>query len=50
MYVFELCWTLVQEAMSVEPAPKVFIQNKLRRSRDKLAELVPLIDSKRASE
>ena len=36
--------------MSVEPASKIFIQNKLRRSQVKLAELVPLIDSKRASE
>ncbi|KIM35924.1 hypothetical protein M413DRAFT_325021 [Hebeloma cylindrosporum] len=36
------------EAMSVEPSPKVFIQNKLRRSREKLAELIPLIESKRA--
>ncbi|KAJ7781755.1 hypothetical protein DFH07DRAFT_791366 [Mycena maculata] len=35
------------EAMSVEPAPKVFLQNKLSRSRAKLQELGPLMDGKR---
>ncbi|KAK7048535.1 hypothetical protein R3P38DRAFT_1868987 [Favolaschia claudopus] len=35
------------DAMSVEPAPKVFLQNKLSRSRGKLQELGPLMDSKR---
>jgi hypothetical protein len=33
--------------MSVEPAPKVFLQNKLSRSRAKLQELDPLMDGKR---
>jgi hypothetical protein len=32
--------------MSVEPAPKVFLQNKLSRCRAKLQELGPLMDSK----
>ncbi|KAF7346569.1 hypothetical protein MSAN_01885000 [Mycena sanguinolenta] len=36
-----------QDAMSVEPAPKVFLQNKLSRSRVKLQELGPLMDGKR---
>ncbi|KAJ6508511.1 hypothetical protein C8R45DRAFT_1168696 [Mycena sanguinolenta] len=36
-----------QDAMSVEPAPKVFLQNKLSRSRAKLQELDPLMDGKR---
>ncbi|KAF7365022.1 hypothetical protein MVEN_00373300 [Mycena venus] len=35
------------DAMSVEPAPKVFLQNKLSRSRAKLQELDPLMDAKR---
>ncbi|KAJ7928075.1 hypothetical protein B0H13DRAFT_2248511 [Mycena leptocephala] len=35
------------DAMSVEPAPKVFLQNKLSRSRAKLQELGPLVDGKR---
>ncbi|KJA24386.1 hypothetical protein HYPSUDRAFT_38820 [Hypholoma sublateritium FD-334 SS-4] len=35
------------EAMNIEPAPKVVMQNKLRRSREKLAELMPLIQDKR---
>ncbi|KAJ7505127.1 hypothetical protein B0H11DRAFT_1976959 [Mycena galericulata] len=35
------------DAMSVEPAPKVFLQNKLSRSRAKLQELGPVVDSKR---
>ncbi|KAJ7021586.1 hypothetical protein C8F04DRAFT_1140261 [Mycena alexandri] len=35
------------EVMSVEPAPKVFLQNKLSRSRAKLQELGPVLDSKR---
>lgn len=33
--------------MSLEPAPKVFLQNKLSRSRAKSQELEPLISSKR---
>ncbi|KAF8968963.1 hypothetical protein BDZ97DRAFT_1797220 [Flammula alnicola] len=36
------------DAVSIEPAPKIVIQNKLRRSREKLSELAPLIHSKRA--
>jgi hypothetical protein len=36
--------------MSVEPAPKVFLQNKLSRSRAKLQELGPLVDGKRTSQ
>ncbi|KAJ6621842.1 hypothetical protein B0H10DRAFT_2162903 [Mycena sp. CBHHK59/15] len=35
------------EAMSTEPAPKVFLQNKLSRCRSKLQELGPVIDGKR---
>ena len=33
--------------MSIEAAPKIVIQNKLRRSREKLSELIPLMESKR---
>lgn len=33
--------------MNVDPAPKVFIQNKLGKCRIKLQELVPLIETKR---
>ncbi|KAF8192143.1 hypothetical protein BJ912DRAFT_963009 [Pholiota molesta] len=36
------------DTMSIEPAPKVVIQNKLRRSTEKLLELGPLIQSKRS--
>ncbi|KAJ7442609.1 hypothetical protein FB451DRAFT_1438254 [Mycena latifolia] len=39
---FEPC-----DVMSVEPAPKVFLQNKLSRSRAKLQELGPVMESKR---
>ncbi|KAJ6585189.1 hypothetical protein B0H19DRAFT_1108684 [Mycena capillaripes] len=35
------------DAMSVEHAPKVFLQNKLSRSRAKLQELSPVVDGKR---
>ncbi|KAJ6475039.1 hypothetical protein C8R47DRAFT_1143339 [Mycena vitilis] len=35
------------DAMSVESAPKVFLQNKLNRTRTKLQELGPLMDGKR---
>ncbi|TFK23395.1 hypothetical protein FA15DRAFT_670509 [Coprinopsis marcescibilis] len=35
------------EAMSVEPTPKVFIQNKLRRSKEKQQEIQALISSKK---
>ena len=33
--------------MSIEPAPKIFLQNKLRQCREKLDELTPVMDSKR---
>lgn len=33
--------------MSVEPAPKIFLQNKLGRCRAKLTELSPLLEEKR---
>lgn len=33
--------------MSVDPAPKVFLQNKLSRCRGKLQELLPLLHEKR---
>ena len=33
--------------MSIEPAPKIFLQNKLRRCREELHELTPVINSKR---
>ncbi|KAF9473432.1 hypothetical protein BDN70DRAFT_997635 [Pholiota conissans] len=36
------------DAMNVELAPKVVIQNKMRRSQEKLLELRPLIESKRS--
>ncbi|KAJ7133001.1 hypothetical protein C8R46DRAFT_970553 [Mycena filopes] len=47
---FEPCvnhYDTASEAMSVEPAPKVFLQNKLSRSRAKLHELTPILDGKR---
>ncbi|KAJ3994622.1 hypothetical protein F5050DRAFT_1772912 [Lentinula boryana] len=34
------------EEMSVEPDPKTVLQNRLRRSRAKLQELIPVIDNK----
>ncbi|EGN98055.1 hypothetical protein SERLA73DRAFT_55208 [Serpula lacrymans var. lacrymans S7.3] len=33
--------------MNVEPAPKIFLQNKLARSRNKLQELEPVLQAKR---
>ena len=33
--------------MSVEPEPKVFLQNKLARSQERLEELQPIIETKR---
>ncbi|KAJ7288142.1 hypothetical protein C8J57DRAFT_1641335 [Mycena rebaudengoi] len=39
---FEPC-----EDISVEPAPKVFLQNKLTRCRSKLQELSPVLEAKR---
>ena len=35
--------------MSTEPAPKIFLQNKLSKSRAKLEELAPMIASRRKS-
>ncbi|KAF6744502.1 hypothetical protein DFP72DRAFT_1094692 [Ephemerocybe angulata] len=35
------------DEMSVDPAPKVFIQNKLRRCKEKLGELQPVVYSKK---
>lgn len=35
--------------MSVDPVPKVFIQNKLRKCREKLQELQPIISSQSKS-
>ncbi|KAK0188060.1 hypothetical protein F5146DRAFT_1207876 [Armillaria mellea] len=35
------------ETLSVDPAPKVFLQNKLNKSRSKLQELRPVIDNKK---
>ncbi|KAJ3507047.1 hypothetical protein NLJ89_g6523 [Agrocybe chaxingu] len=35
------------DSMSIDPAPKIVIQNKLRRSREKLEELIPLMESRR---
>ncbi|KAJ8080417.1 Protein BZZ1 [Marasmius tenuissimus] len=44
---FEPCHNFYDtDAVNTEPAPKVFLQNKLRRSQGKLQELGPLIDSK----
>ncbi|PPQ86318.1 hypothetical protein CVT25_005619 [Psilocybe cyanescens] len=48
-WIFEPCSVHYDtDTMSTEPAPKIFIQNKLRRSREKLQELTPLTESKRA--
>ncbi|KAJ7643977.1 hypothetical protein FB45DRAFT_284926 [Roridomyces roridus] len=47
-WVFEPCVNHYDtDAISLEPAPKVFLQNKLARSRGKLQELGPLMDGKR---
>ncbi|KAJ3715511.1 hypothetical protein C8R42DRAFT_681074 [Lentinula raphanica] len=44
---FEPCATFYDTGeMCVEPDPKTVLQNRLRRSRDKLQELIPVIDSK----
>ncbi|KAF9267293.1 hypothetical protein L218DRAFT_1060412 [Marasmius fiardii PR-910] len=46
-WVFEPCHNFYDsEDMNVEQTPKVFLQNKLRRSQNKLQELVPLLDGK----
>ncbi|KAF9523898.1 hypothetical protein CPB83DRAFT_647994 [Crepidotus variabilis] len=34
------------DSMSIETAPKIVIQNKLRRSKEKLNELIPLMETK----
>ncbi|GLB45480.1 putative fes/CIP4, and EFC/F-BAR homology domain containing protein [Lyophyllum shimeji] len=47
-WVFEPCSGHYDTSeMSVEPTAKIFLQNKLSRSRAKLEELVPLINTKR---
>jgi formin-binding protein 1 len=33
--------------MNIDSSPKVFLQNKLSRSRSKLDELMPVLDAKR---
>lgn len=46
-WTFEPCATHYDTGeMSLDPAPKVFIQNKLGRARGKLGELAPLMDGK----
>ncbi|KAJ8523239.1 hypothetical protein ONZ45_g333 [Pleurotus djamor] len=46
-WAFEPCTIHYDTAeMSVEPGPKVFLQNKLAKCRTKLQELDPLVDSK----
>ncbi|KAF4590654.1 hypothetical protein EYR40_009250 [Pleurotus pulmonarius] len=47
-WVFEPCSIRYDTSdMSVEPGPKVFLQNKLAKCRTKLQELDPLVESKR---
>ncbi|TCD63247.1 hypothetical protein EIP91_005803 [Steccherinum ochraceum] len=47
-WVFEPCGTYYDTPdMSVEPAPKVYLQNRLTRCRQKLEELRPVLQSKR---
>ncbi|KAF9465752.1 hypothetical protein BDZ94DRAFT_1296252 [Collybia nuda] len=47
-WVFEPCATFYDTSeMSVELAPKIFLQNKLSRCRSKLQELKPYIDEKK---
>ena len=41
------CTDCYQGGMSVEPAPKVYLQNRLSRCRGKLQELEPVLTSKR---
>jgi formin-binding protein 1 len=38
---------LLQDQINVEPAPKVFLQNKLSKSQTKLKEIEPVIAGKR---
>ncbi len=42
-----LIWHGVQDELNTDPAPKVFLQNKLTRGRIKLQELGPLMETKR---
>ncbi|KIY68332.1 hypothetical protein CYLTODRAFT_421746 [Cylindrobasidium torrendii FP15055 ss-10] len=45
---FEPCPTFYDtDQLNVDPAPKVFLQNKVAKSRMKLQELAPVLDSKR---
>ncbi|KAF7298890.1 hypothetical protein MIND_00837000 [Mycena indigotica] len=47
-WMFEPCAVHYDtDAISVEPAPKVFLQNKLNRARMKLKELTPVLEAKR---
>ena len=46
-YIDNIYFLLTQDALSIEPAPKIFLQNKLRRCREKLQELTPVTESKR---
>jgi len=47
-WTFEPCSSHYDsEEMSIEPAPKVFLQNKLSRCRVKLEEVTALVESKR---
>ncbi|THH27874.1 hypothetical protein EUX98_g6316 [Antrodiella citrinella] len=50
-FVFEPCGvyydTFAQSEMSIEPAPKVYLQNRLSRCRRKLEELDPILRSKK---
>ncbi|KDR82365.1 hypothetical protein GALMADRAFT_237644 [Galerina marginata CBS 339.88] len=48
-WIFEPCSIHYDtDAISVEPEPKIYIQNKLRRSREKINELTPLMELNRA--
>ncbi|KII86660.1 hypothetical protein PLICRDRAFT_55576 [Plicaturopsis crispa FD-325 SS-3] len=47
-FTFEPCTSHYDtDEMNIEPAPKVFLQNKLIRCQNKLAELRPVLDAKR---
>uniref|UniRef100_A0A0W0G7Q7 Uncharacterized protein n=1 Tax=Moniliophthora roreri TaxID=221103 RepID=A0A0W0G7Q7_MONRR len=46
-WTFEPCHNFYDnDELNVETAPKVFLQNRLRRSQAKMTELVPVIDAK----
>ncbi|KAH7913976.1 hypothetical protein BJ138DRAFT_1058030 [Hygrophoropsis aurantiaca] len=48
-WVFEPCSSHYDtDEMSLDPAPKVYLQNKLTKSRTKLRELEPVLQSKRS--